>query len=392
MPVTDTVGAFVPHGLVERRSNDDGPLAGLTFALKDLYDLEGVPTGAGSPDWLASHDVPTRTAPAAQRLLEAGAQLAGKAVTDEMAWSITGENFHYGTPINVAAPGRIPGGSSSGSAAATAAGLVDFAIGSDTGGSVRMPASNCGLYGIRPTHGRIPIDGAVPLAPSFDTVGWFAREAELFAKVGGVLLGEGGATAAPSRLIVADDMFARADPAVREALASALDRVTALFETVGHGDLVDEAAASWRTTFVTIQSSEAWATHGAWIRQAKPSFGPGVRERFEAASKLDPADVAAAQAARVEIRKRLEGRVTPGTVVVLPTSPSIALMRGSSGEVVAEFRARALEMLCPAGLAGMPQVTLPLGLVEDCPVGLSLLGPRGSDEALIALAVRIGGR
>jgi amidase len=222
MPVVDTLNAFVCHGHVERTPRNEGLLSGCTFVVKDFFDVAGVPTGAGSPDWLATHAVPERSASVVEALLAAGARLVGKTQTDELAWSLNGENHHYGTPTNPAAPGRIPGGSSSGSAAATAGGLVDFAIGSDTGGSVRLPASYCGILGMRPTHGRIAIDGAVPLAPSYDSVGWFARDPVLFERVGSVLLGESRPQGAPKRVLVGRDMFDAAGPAVTAALKPAL--------------------------------------------------------------------------------------------------------------------------------------------------------------------------
>lgn len=390
MPFDDTVGAFMAYAREERRGRAGGPLDGLTFGLKDLFDLEGAPTGAGNPDWLASHEPATRTASVATLLLDAGATLVGKTLTDEIAWSLNGENAHYGTPVNVAAPGRIPGGSSAGSAAAVAAGLVDFAIGTDTGGSVRLPASYCGLYGLRPTHGRVAIDGAVALAPSYDVVGWFARDAELFARVGEVLLGEGLAAVPPTRLLVADDLFAKADSAAQAALKLALDRIAGLFETVEHVEVAGDRAAAWRDVFRVIQSSEAWATHREWVERVRPAFGPGVKERFEAAAKLSPAEIGAAQAARREIRERMEALVPLGSILVLPTTPGIAPLRGTPEPELNVFRAKALEMLSPAGHAGMPQMSLPLARVDGCPVGISLLGPRGQDEALIDLAVRLG--
>jgi amidase len=185
----DTLNAFCRHTHVEMPGAAHGPLAGLTFGLKDIYDVAGHKTGFGNPDWLRTHDAATVHAVVTKKLLDAGAALAGKTHTEEMAFSLTGENAHYGTPKNVAAPGRVPGGSSSGSAAAVAGKLVDFAIGSDTGGSVRAPASFCGIYGIRPTHGRVSLEGVCPLAPGFDTCGWFARDAYVLAVVGEVLLG-----------------------------------------------------------------------------------------------------------------------------------------------------------------------------------------------------------
>ena len=166
------LGAFVPHDLPAPIAGAaEGPLAGLTVAVKDMYDIAGARTGGGNPDWLAAHPPAASHAAVIRRLLERGATVIGKTVCDEFFFSVTGANAHYGTPVNPRTPGRLPGGSSSGSAAAAAAGACDFALGSDTGGSVRVPAAFCGLYGIRPTHGRIDMTGAMPMAPSFDVPG-----------------------------------------------------------------------------------------------------------------------------------------------------------------------------------------------------------------------------
>ncbi|KAB1079449.1 amidase [Methylobacterium soli] len=391
MGMIDTVGAFCPHGLVERQDRETGPLVGLSFGLKDLFDLAGTPTGAGNPDWLATHPVPDMSAPLAETLLAAGARLVGKTQTDEMAWSLNGENAHYGTPRNVAAPGRIPGGSSSGSAAATAAGLVDFAIGTDTGGSVRLPASYCGLYGLRPSHGRIPLLGAVPLAPSYDTAGWFARDPEMLARVGRVLLGETPPQPRPRRLLIAGDLFERAGRAVTEALHGALEGLRARFATVETITLVGEAAEDWRNAFRLIQSSEAWAAHGAWVTRVQPRFGPGVRERFEAARQLDADAVAAAVSLRRIVAADLRARLGADTILALPSAPGIAPRLATPEADLDEFRARALELLCPAGHAGLPQISLPLGQLDGCPLGLSLIAGPGRDETLLDLARETAG-
>ena len=210
----DPLGAFCRHVDVRIEGAPQGRLAGLRFAAKDIYDIAGQTCCCGNPDWLASHPPAERTASAVAALLDAGATLVGKTLTDELAFSLNGENHHYGTPVNSAAPDRIPGGSSNGSASAVAGHLVDFALGSDTGGSIRAPASYCGLYGLRPSHGAIPVDGIMPLAPSFDTVGWFARDPQLLERVGDVLLGPATATG-PGRLLYATDAFERALPQAR---------------------------------------------------------------------------------------------------------------------------------------------------------------------------------
>lgn len=386
MSVTDTVGAFRPYPAAERDGRPGGPLAGVSFAAKDLFDVAGLPTGAGSPEWLASHPAAAATAPAVQRLLDAGARLVGKTLTDELAWSLTGQNHHYGTPVNVAAPGRLPGGSSSGSAAATAAGLVDLALGSDTGGSVRLPASFGGLYGIRTTHGRIPLEGAVPLAPSYDTVGWFARDPALFARAGTALLTGARPARAPTRLLLAADLFALAGEAVTAALGAAVQRLAARFGPAEPLDLAEGRLALWRDAFRTIQSAEAWSTHGAWIEAVRPAFGPGVRERFAAAASIDPARLAEARALRDEVRRRLVALLPPGTLMLAPVTPGIAPLLGMPEPALDGFRATALALLCPAGHAGLPQVSLPLARLEGCPLGLGVMAGPGEDESLLAVA------
>src|SRR6266566_809665 len=221
----DDVNAFVPGPRVHIEGRPGGPLAGLTFAAKDLFDIAGHPTGGGNPDWARTNPVPTRHAWAVQRLLDAGATLIGKTITDEVSLGIVGENAFYGTPVNPRAPGRVPGGSSSGSAAAVASGICDTALGTDTGGSVRVPASFCGLYGIRPTHGRLDVSGMMAQAPSSDTTGWFARDAETFARVSAVMLGQAIPDALPTRLVVATDAFALADPETAAALEPGVARL-----------------------------------------------------------------------------------------------------------------------------------------------------------------------
>lgn len=389
MPINDTLNAFVEHGHVEQPPTQQGPLSGTTFALKDLFDLAGVPTGAGNPQWLATHPVPTKSSPIVDRLLGAGATLVGKTHTDEIAWSLNGENVHYGTPTNPAAPGRIPGGSSSGSAAATAGTLVDFAIGSDTGGSVRLPASYCGIYGIRTTHGRVSLDNSVPLAPSYDVAGWFARSPQLMQQVGQVLLDGVRAPRKPSRLLIARDLFAAVDENVRNLLQPSVDRLKAIVGTSEDVDVAGDARDAWRNAFRVLQSEEAWAAHGAWISSAKPTFGPGVKERFAAAAVLDPAEIAAAKVLRKEIVAKVSALLAGDAILVLPTAPGIAPLLQTPEAVINVFRARAIELLCVSGHAGTPQMSLPVAQLDGCPIGLSIMAARDCDEDLLAFAVEL---
>ncbi|MGH8702113.1 MAG: amidase [Burkholderiales bacterium] len=381
----DKLGAFCRHTHAELRGAPGGPLAGLTFGVKDIYDIAGHKNGFGSPDWLRTHDAAARTAPVVQRLLDTGADMVGKTHTDEITWSLNGENAHYGTPVNVSAPGRIPGGSSSGSAAAVAGGLCDFALGSDTGGSVRAPASFCGVFGIRPTHGRVSLEGACLLAPSFDTCGWFARSAEVFERVGRVLLGADGGSA-PRRLLLAQDAFALAGEAVARALEPAVKRISALLGKPEPVTVAADGLAQWFNVFRVLQGAEAWAQHGEWVKRVKPDLGPGIRQRVQWAADLDLRLVGPAKMRREEIARHMQDLLAGGAVLLLPTVPGIAPIRNAAPADTEDFRARALALLCPAGLARLPQVSLPLAMLDGCPLGLSLIAARGSDALLLGLA------
>ena len=383
----DELGAFRPDAIATIAGAAVGPLVGLTFAAKDLYDVAGIATGAGNPTFLAGRAPATANASAVQKLLDAGATLVGKTLTDELAFSLFGENHHYGTPINPAAPQRIPGGSSNGSAAAVAGGIVDTALGSDTGGSVRVPASHCGIFGIRPTHGRVPIDGVVALAQSLDTVGWFARPPDVLQRIGRVLLPGHVEKPAPTRLLVVDDAMAEVEPAAQEATRAAVENIAYDFDTVEHVTAAPGGLEAWRQAVLALLGAEAWRNHGAWITAVKPEFGPGVADRFAAAAAVSAADVAAANAIRTAARDRLRSLVDDRTVLCLPSAAGAAPYKGSDRRTLAAFRDRTLRMTCLAGLAGLPQIGLPRVMVEGCPLGLSLIGPVGGDEMLLQAAV-----
>ncbi|MGZ8154485.1 MAG: amidase [Burkholderiales bacterium] len=385
----DTLGAFCRHTHATLSGADTGPLAGLTFAAKDIYDVAGHKTGFGSPDWLRTHPAAQRTAPVVQALVNAGADMVGKTHTDELTFSLNGENAHYGTPVNVNAPGRIPGGSSSGSASAVAGGLVDFALGSDTGGSVRAPASFCGIYGLRPSHGRISLEGACPLASSFDTAGWFARDAGIMERVGAVLFSESPATRLPARLLVASDAFEIAGDAATRALQSGLERVVALLGGPHRVTLSEEGLGRWLDVFRTLQGFEIWAQHGSWVAETGPKLGPGIRQRVEWASTIDESDAVPARMKREEIARRMQEVLGDDAVLALPTVPDIAPLVNSDPKATEDFRTRALTLLSIAGLARLPQINLPFGTLNECPIGLSLIGPRGSDMTLLAIAKRL---
>lgn len=383
----DLLGAFCRHTHVELPGAPSGPLAGLTFGLKDIFDVAGHKTGFGCPDWLRTHDAAKVHSVVAKKLLDAGASLAGKTHTEEMAFSLTGENAHYGTPTNLRAPDRVPGGSSSGSAAAVAGELVDFAIGSDTGGSVRGPASFCGIYGIRPTHGRISLDGVCPLAPGFDTCGWFARDAALLARVGDVLLG--GKPATPGRVLLAQDAFALAMPEAQQALQPALARVAKVLGQPEAVTVSAEGLNEWFEVFRVLQFAEIWATHREWVTRVKPNFGPAIGKRFEAVAKVTPAEVAQMVPQREEIAERLDKLLAGNAILLLPSVPDVAPLLNCPHEQTTAFRERAMGMLCISGIGRLPQVSLPLATVNGLPLGLSMVAARGNDEMLLAVAQQI---
>jgi len=386
----DPAHAFVPYPSVDVPRASTGPLAGLSFAAKDLFDVAGYPTGGGSPLVLAMSGIKTRTAESVQRLLDARRSRVGKTVTDELAFSLNGLNAHFGAPINGAAPDRISGGSSSGSASAVSNRLVDTALGTDTGGSVRGPASHCGLYGLRPTHGRVSLAGSLDLAPSLDTCGWFARDIATFSRVANVLL-EGDSTELPGtlRLLWPEDMWSLAVPAAREAHATAIERVR---KALGEPEVITitlESLESLYWSFRYIQGREAWNTHGAMLTRYQPPLGPGVAERFAWSSQVTDAQVAEARAYRLKYTAHVDALLGRGGVLLMPTMPDIAPLRATGEADLEDYRNRALRMLATAGLCGLPQLSMPLSSRSGAPLGLSLLGPRGSDRALIALADRV---
>ena len=386
----DALGAFCRHTHAAVKGSGSGPLAGLTFGVKDIYDIAGHKTGFGSPDWLATHDAATRTAAVVETLLAAGADIVGKTQTDELTYSLNGENAHYGTPVNANAPGRIPGGSSSGSAAATAGKLVDFALGSDTGGSVRAPASFCGVYGIRPTHRRVSLEGACALAQSFDTAGWFARDAVLLERIGRVLLGETAAVK-PGAALLAEDGFALLGSGAVEAFQPALEKIKTVIGPLQPITVSAEGLPQWFQAFRVLQGAEIHQQLGAWVAQVQPKLGPGVRERMQWTATITAADIAGAQAVRDAARRRMDELLRDNAVLVLPTVPDIAPLLNTAAAALDDFRARAMSLLCIAGHAGLPQVTLPLATLNGCPIAISLIAARGNDALLLELARRIAG-
>jgi len=385
-------GAFVEGPRLIEAGNNSGPLTGLTFTAKELFDVAGLKSGAGNPTRRSEIEPALNNAPVIQELLDAGADLTGTTVTAEFAWSLTGVNCHDGTPDNPADPYGVPGGSSAGAAAATAAGLCDFALGTDTGGSVRVPAAYCGLLGIRPTHGRVDVAGVVPLSPSLDTVGWFARDPQTFESVGEALLANPTDGAHAGGVVMLADAFALADKEVSAGLEGLIGAVT---DQVG-GSLIEERLTSpadwerWLSAFSTIQMAEAWSVHGEfYLRHGPDVLGPDIAARFEAASKVSDDDVSEATDVRAEVAARIEEATDGGRqVLVMPAANSRAPRRATVS-ADSTTRRRLLHLTSVASLAGAPSVTFPARTRTGTQVGLALVGAPGTDETLLSLTRRV---
>lgn len=360
-----------------------GPLDGLRFAVKDVIDVAGHVTGMGNPTWRATHAPANEHAACVARLLESGASIAGKTHTDELAYSLAGQNVHYGTPPNPAAAGCIPGGSSSGSASVVAAGLVDFALGTDTGGSIRVPSSYCGLYGLRPTHGAVDMCGVANLAPSFDTLGWFARDAATLLAVGRQLLARPSAPR-PTLLRPLAEAMAIAD----STLAAQVDRWLTRLPLEARDELELGDLALFAETFRVQQAGEAWSVFGDWIVNHEPQFGPGVRERFLAAQAISDEQKAESTQQFARLRQSIREALGERALLCLPTTPSAAPSLDADAATVDQVRFRTLCMTTVAGIAGLPQLSIP-ALGTEHPVGVSLIGPPGSDLYLLELAASL---
>ncbi len=382
---------WMPYPPVSVAHAASGPLRGLRFGVKDVFHVAGYPTSMGQPLLAARGGVQHETAPLVQLLLDAGAQLAGKTITDELAFSMTGHNVHYGQPINGAAPTRITGGSSTGSAAAVSHGEADFALGTDTGGSVRAPANHCGLWGLRPTHGRVSCEGVMALAPSFDTCGWLARDAKVFARVSAAVLGVDGANLGPPRWLWPTDLWSLAQTRASQTLRPLARRA---LRDEGHSrvTVMDGATDEAYWAFRHLQGHEVWQQWGAFVQREQAPLGGTTAARMRWAQSIEAKQVREAKTWRRAFSQRMDALLGANGVLLVPTMPDIAPLRLAPEASVEDYRERAIRMLCVAGLAGLPQVNIPLASRLGAPLGLSLIGPRGSDAHLVAWALALAQR
>ncbi|RDX82585.1 Amidase 1, partial [Mucuna pruriens] len=413
METASDYGAFMEKFILPPNSAPSLPLNSLTFAVKEMFDVEGYVTGFGNPDWARTHPVATSTAPTVLALLRAGATCVGKTVMDEMAYSINGENAHYGTPRNPCAADRVPGGSSSGSAVAVGAKLVDFSIGgTDTGGSVRVPASYCGIFGFRPSHGAISVSGVIPMAQSFDTVGWFARDPMILSRVGSVILQLPDVEPIrPTSIIIAEDCFQLSSIPYDVVTRTVTKAVEKLY---GGGVLKQEILGDYVKTNVPslkhfmseentdqiynipslaalssamrlLQRYEFKNNHGEWISAVKPDLGPGISERVSDALKTTGENIDICYSIKRELHDALTALLGDFGVLIIPTVPGPPPKLQTNTSELEIFRARAFSLLSIAGVSGFCQVSIPLGMYDNLPLSISLLARHGADRFLLHL-------
>jgi amidase len=382
-PIEDTADAFVEIFAKPVQTTKSGLLAGLSFAAKDNMDVAGKVTGNGNPSWRAAHEPAKAHAAAVASVLSEGAVLVGTTHMDEFAYSLMGTNAHYGAPLNTAAPRRVPGGSSSGAASAVAAGLVDFALGTDTGGSVRLPASFCGIFGIRPSHGTVDMAGVFPLSPGFDTLGWFARDATLLATVGRVL-GLSGVSDFRTAWMPAD-IWDGVDPKLAAALRPSAEKIASRIGRLITALLPIAGPLARADAYRFWQGRDTWRTIGGQIEKVSSGFGPDIAARFDAAKSVDEATFSKANDLRFEIAAAMKLALAGDVVMIIPTGPGPAPHLDASRDEFNAFRIEALGLLSIAGHAGLPQISVPGAELEGAPVGLSLISRRGTDGALLSL-------
>jgi amidase len=377
--------AFTPKGNFTIEGKSGCRLSGLTASVKDLFDIAGHPTGAGNPQWLMSHSVPENHAEVVKLVLEAGVSVIGKTISEELAYSLLGENVHYGTPVNPHNPECIPGGSSSGAAVSAAAGLCDFALCTDTAGSIRLPASFCGLWGLRPSYGVLSVQGVVPLAPSFDVPGWVSQSPEVMLQVGEVLLPTDQCKLESKQLTLAlpEDLWSRVRPEFDDVLKPIYQKISSFFSAIVSTNLSNHKLLDWQNSFRIVQGFEAWQSHGEWVKSVQPNFGPGIKERFEWASTINQKEAIDEKNIMLIHAQKIYDYLDH-SIICMPTVSYLAPRKGEASSE--QDRTNALCLLSLASMAGVPQITMPLATIDGKALGLSLMSQRYSDRQLLKLS------
>lgn len=390
------------HNIPAGETQPDPILKGQRLAVKDLFHMAGLPTSAGNPDWLNSHQQPTTTAPVISQLLRAGAGFVGKTQTDELAYSLNGQNTHFGTPVNPTAPQRLPGGSSSGSATAVSLNLADIGLGTDTGGSIRVPASYQGLFGLRPTHDGIPCENMVALASPFDTIGWMTRDLKLMGDVTQVLLPQAASARPFSETLLSKQALSNTVPKL--TLLNALcvkseqhSHITEFLAGKNHNQQIsleennalDPFALQAGDSFRILQGQAIWQEHGHWLSEQPRHIADDILTRFKWCETISTTQIAMAKEQQQQVIAAVNQALSQADALILPTTPGRSPLLNSSGDTLAEYRNTLLNLTALAGLAGLPQLHLPLFRIDNSPCGLSLLGKAGSELQLIQIAEQL---
>lgn len=381
---TKTGAAFVNRAAVNIPILDYA-LRDLSLAVKDLFHIQGLPTSAGNPSWLASHTIPEHTNSSVLKLLQGGIKYTGKTLTDELAYSLNGQNVHYPSLVNPITPDRIPGGSSSGSAVAVSSRQADIGLGTDTGGSIRVPASYNGLFGIRTSHGAIECDNMVPLAPAFDTIGWMTRSLDHLQRIAKVLLPtQGMKNQSALRLCVLNKLVEGAEHS--SAINTWLQKLN---DVQIQAKAFDVQALNTSETFRVLQGQEIWQQHGEWISQQAPEFAPDIHDRFKWCASLTNEQTEMAKKQQVVINEQVNALFEACDLLIIPTTPGRAPMLDTPASELASYREDLMSLTAIAGLGGLPQVHLPLFKIQGAPCGVSLIGKKNTDHELITMAQRL---
>lgn len=385
--VIDTAHAFsqlinIPN------TTENGPLKAYQFGVKDVFDVKGFSTQAGNPEYFEQVKLAEITAPAVMTLQNAGAKLVGKTHTDELGGSLFGLNVHYGPPLNPHSPERVPGGSSSGSASAVASHLVDFALGADTSGSVRAPASFCGIYGFRPTFGIISTAGVLPISAHLDTVGIFARHPDIITQILSAY-GMKGMTQF-TRLRVIPSLVNCLQEPVKRLFLEKLYKIKMVLASTAPLILEEDQLIQWSTVIRTIAMHDLWQVHKKWILKSNPTFGEIIKDRLKIGRSIQDSDYKLALKKQEEIRKFISDALEPGDITVFPTVHNIPPLLSSTKQQLNDFSLKASRHTCIAALNGLPEMTIPLKKVyEQCSLGMSFLANTGEDYSIALFASKV---
>lgn len=373
--------AFVDPDYLQMPTAKNGRLSGLTFAVKDLFALRGRKIGAGNPNWAEDQKQQTKNAPIIDMLLGDGGRLRGVTVLDEFAFSLIGCNEHFGAPINPRAPDFFCGGSSCGSASAVATGAVDFALGTDTAGSMRIPSANCGLYAIRPSQSAVPTKSIAPLSPSFDTPGWFAASADVFQRVTSTLISVG--KRAPSCISIDRVALSKCDPLLAEQLLDTAKAASAYFEVPIQDLTLSESTLTELTElFVLLECYEAWRVYGDWAQSHQSEISDDVYERLIKGSHTTMAQAAELKDRLSQLAADLSAPIADH-VLVRPTNtePPLALSAGENEKAL--FRQMTLRHTALIPSLDWSELVIPMtSSAQSNPSGVSLCASRGMENSL----------